>query len=78
MFRWLIPEGMLIIWQEKKFQIDALEKAQEFYDHYISGEDEQDSREEGESKSQEDQMWKKLWNKRSKGNRMSGERRRQN
>lgn len=59
MFMWLIPEGMLISWQNKKFKIDTLDKAQEFYDQYLVTDVEQESREEIESKSQEEQQIEK-------------------
>uniref|UniRef100_A0A2D4MMZ8 Uncharacterized protein n=1 Tax=Micrurus spixii TaxID=129469 RepID=A0A2D4MMZ8_9SAUR len=56
LFRWLIPEGMLISWQDKKFKIDNLDNAQEFYDHYLVMDEDQGSREQIESKSQEKQQ----------------------
>uniref|UniRef100_A0A2D4KB38 Uncharacterized protein n=1 Tax=Micrurus paraensis TaxID=1970185 RepID=A0A2D4KB38_9SAUR len=46
LFRWLVPEGMLVSWQEKKIKVDNLEKAQELYDQLMGTEEEQSGREE--------------------------------
>ncbi|XP_034275175.1 uncharacterized protein LOC117666542 [Pantherophis guttatus] len=45
-FRWLIPEGMLISWQEKKFRINTLDKGHEFFEHYFTTDEDPESREE--------------------------------
>uniref|UniRef100_A0A2D4IFQ1 Uncharacterized protein n=1 Tax=Micrurus lemniscatus lemniscatus TaxID=129467 RepID=A0A2D4IFQ1_MICLE len=55
-FRWLIPEGLLITWQEKKIKIDNLGKAQDFYDELMIVKEKIGSKEESESKSQEEQQ----------------------
>uniref|UniRef100_A0A2D4NSM7 Uncharacterized protein n=1 Tax=Micrurus surinamensis TaxID=129470 RepID=A0A2D4NSM7_MICSU len=53
-FRWLTPEGLLISWREKKFKINSIDKAGEFYRRYMRTEEEQESKEETESRSQEE------------------------
>ncbi|XP_060545578.1 proteasomal ubiquitin receptor ADRM1 isoform X1 [Pantherophis guttatus] len=53
-FRWLIPEGILVIWQNKRFRLDSLDKAHKFFDHHFTASEEQESREEIESKRQEE------------------------
>lgn len=45
MFRWLILEGIMITWQEKKFKIDTLDKAHELFEHHFMAEEDQESRE---------------------------------
>lgn len=55
-FRWLIPEGILVTWEEKKYKLDTLEKAREFYDTHFNQADDQDSKEELESRSQEETL----------------------
>uniref|UniRef100_A0A2D4M2Q8 Uncharacterized protein n=1 Tax=Micrurus spixii TaxID=129469 RepID=A0A2D4M2Q8_9SAUR len=53
-FRWLTPEGLLISWREKKFKINTIDKAREFYRRYVRTEEEQESKEDTESRSQEE------------------------
>lgn len=43
-FRWLIPEGLLISWEGRKFRIDSIEKAQDFIDQYLGNEGPQESK----------------------------------
>uniref|UniRef100_A0A2D4HSP0 Uncharacterized protein n=1 Tax=Micrurus lemniscatus lemniscatus TaxID=129467 RepID=A0A2D4HSP0_MICLE len=59
LFRWIIPEGMLVLWQGKKIRIDTLEKAKEFHIQLLGTEEPGSSREELESASQEDQLLEK-------------------
>ncbi|XP_026541541.1 nucleoporin GLE1-like [Notechis scutatus] len=54
LFHWLIPEGMLVSWEEKKIKIDTLEKAQELYKQ-LAGLEDQSSKEDLDSNSQEEQ-----------------------
>uniref|UniRef100_A0A2D4H4H3 L1 transposable element RRM domain-containing protein n=1 Tax=Micrurus corallinus TaxID=54390 RepID=A0A2D4H4H3_MICCO len=35
MFKWLVPEGMLITWGERKIKVDSIEKAQDFYERLV-------------------------------------------
>lgn len=35
-FRWLIPEGILVNWDGKRYGLDSIEKATEFYDSFIT------------------------------------------
>uniref|UniRef100_A0A2D4GSG4 L1 transposable element RRM domain-containing protein n=1 Tax=Micrurus corallinus TaxID=54390 RepID=A0A2D4GSG4_MICCO len=55
-FRWLIPEGILVTWQEKKYRLDSLDKAMEFYDCHFNTEGEQETRGETGHKGQEVSM----------------------
>uniref|UniRef100_A0A2H6N1Z6 L1 transposable element RRM domain-containing protein n=1 Tax=Micrurus carvalhoi TaxID=3147026 RepID=A0A2H6N1Z6_9SAUR len=57
LFRWLIPEGMLVTWEERRIRIDTLERAQEFYEQLI-GPEESSSKEESESYVQEEEQEK--------------------
>lgn len=50
MFRWILPEGMLVTWQGKKLKIDSLGTAQG------GKEEEQSSKEEVETTSQEEEL----------------------
>uniref|UniRef100_A0A2D4PDJ1 L1 transposable element RRM domain-containing protein n=1 Tax=Micrurus surinamensis TaxID=129470 RepID=A0A2D4PDJ1_MICSU len=56
MFGWLIPEGMLVSWQEKRIRIDNLDKAQDLYHQIVELEEESSSKDELETGSQEDQQ----------------------
>lgn len=48
MFKWLLPEGMLITWRGKKIKIDNLGIARDFLDQLKGEEEEQGSKEEVE------------------------------
>lgn len=48
-FRWLIREGIMILWQDKRHRLDTLDKAEEFYNQYVSNEEEVEEREERDS-----------------------------
>uniref|UniRef100_A0A2D4FDL9 Uncharacterized protein n=2 Tax=Micrurus TaxID=8634 RepID=A0A2D4FDL9_MICCO len=52
-FRWLISEGILVTWQGKRFRLDSLDKAYEFYDHHFTATEEQEIGQEIESKREE-------------------------
>lgn len=49
LFKWLLPEGMLITWRGKKIKIDSLSVAQDFLDQLRGEEEEQSSKEETET-----------------------------
>ncbi|XP_032073547.1 proteasomal ubiquitin receptor ADRM1 homolog isoform X1 [Thamnophis elegans] len=57
-FRWLIPEGILVIWQNKRFRLDSLDKAYAFFNHHFAASEQQESREEIESERQEEMQAK--------------------
>uniref|UniRef100_A0A8C6VAK8 ADRM1 26S proteasome ubiquitin receptor n=1 Tax=Naja naja TaxID=35670 RepID=A0A8C6VAK8_NAJNA len=52
-FRWLIPVGILVTWQKKKYRLDSLDKAMKFYDCHFNTEGEQETRGETVHKGQE-------------------------
>lgn len=58
LFRWILPEGMLMSWQGKKVKIDSLAMAQDFFDQLTGNEEDQSSREEIETVSQEEDQVK--------------------
>uniref|UniRef100_A0A2D4FZ55 Uncharacterized protein n=1 Tax=Micrurus corallinus TaxID=54390 RepID=A0A2D4FZ55_MICCO len=57
-FKWFVPEGMLITWGERKVKVDSMEKAQEFYERLV-GTEEQTSKDDSEPDSQEEQEHQK-------------------
>uniref|UniRef100_A0A8C5T3D8 L1 transposable element RRM domain-containing protein n=1 Tax=Laticauda laticaudata TaxID=8630 RepID=A0A8C5T3D8_LATLA len=45
-YRWLIPEGLMFIWQEQRHRINSVEKAELFYLEYFRGKEEETRKEE--------------------------------
>lgn len=55
-FRWLVPKGILVNWEDKRYRLDSLDKALQFYDNVIVLYEGQETREESEDQRQEELM----------------------
>ena len=55
-FRWLVPKGILINWNARRYSLDSIHKAKEFYDRHANVSEEESERPEkdrGKSREQD-------------------------
>uniref|UniRef100_A0A670YPM3 L1 transposable element RRM domain-containing protein n=1 Tax=Pseudonaja textilis TaxID=8673 RepID=A0A670YPM3_PSETE len=55
-YRWLIPEGLMFIWQEQRHRIDSIEKAEIFHNKFFGRREIETEKETFAIEPQEDQM----------------------
>uniref|UniRef100_A0A2H6NCI9 Uncharacterized protein n=1 Tax=Micrurus carvalhoi TaxID=3147026 RepID=A0A2H6NCI9_9SAUR len=52
-FRWLMPEGIMVTWQDRRHRLDMIDKAEDFYKQHFGNEDEGgDSEEERDTREE--------------------------